>query len=256
MMGRLFPASVSEQSNRSLDQLTFHLVLALQLIDGYSSRKRKWRLSSFQAKNCADPDDVHLASRHCCRVCAADKGWRVYPLDPRPVAVELYSGGTTGKRHAWVLPADRPTASLVGLRVGWRHARTNYVHAYGSNAAIPGGSERCHLPEDQAQQTPRQTSHREDRHIVRNACVQLTASSAAIQAQLGPSLVAPVSSNTIRMNHSARRTFGVTPPITCAAFNTHPSTPLFGVVPRTRKLVYGGMEPGRLLRRIQIQSQQ
>ncbi|GFX74923.1 HTH_Tnp_Tc3_2 domain-containing protein [Trichonephila clavipes] len=29
---------------------------------------------------------------------------------------------------------------------------------------------------------PRQTSHREDRHIVRNACVQPTASSAVIQA--------------------------------------------------------------------------
>ncbi|GFT37858.1 transposable element Tcb2 transposase [Trichonephila clavipes] len=34
----------------------------------------------------------------------------------------------------------------------------------------------------------RQTSRREDRHIVRNACVQLTASSAAIQAQVTPSL--------------------------------------------------------------------
>ncbi|GFV78558.1 transposable element Tcb1 transposase [Trichonephila clavipes] len=45
---------------------------------------------------------------------------------------------------------------------------------------------------------PRQTSHREDRHIVRNARVQPTASSAAIQAQVAPSLEAPVSSRTIR----------------------------------------------------------
>ncbi|GFV80377.1 uncharacterized protein TNCV_2259811 [Trichonephila clavipes] len=40
---------------------------------------------------------------------------------------------------------------------------------------------------------PQQTSRREDRHIIRNACVQPTASSAAIQAQLAPFLGAPVS---------------------------------------------------------------
>ncbi|GFX44826.1 transposable element Tcb2 transposase [Trichonephila clavipes] len=45
---------------------------------------------------------------------------------------------------------------------------------------------------------PRQTRHREDHHIVRNARVQSTASSAAIQAQVAPSLGAPVSSRTIR----------------------------------------------------------
>ncbi|GFT19788.1 uncharacterized protein TNCV_4992521 [Trichonephila clavipes] len=44
---------------------------------------------------------------------------------------------------------------------------------------------------------PRQTSRREDRHIVRYAHVQLTDSSAAIQAQVAPSLGAPVSSRTI-----------------------------------------------------------
>ncbi|GFV46230.1 uncharacterized protein TNCV_5037181 [Trichonephila clavipes] len=32
--------------------------------------------------------------RHCCRVSAVDKGCRVYPLDPRPDAVALYSGCT------------------------------------------------------------------------------------------------------------------------------------------------------------------
>ncbi|GFY19508.1 transposable element Tcb2 transposase [Trichonephila clavipes] len=45
---------------------------------------------------------------------------------------------------------------------------------------------------------PRQTSLRKDRHIVRNVSVQLTASSAAIQAQIAPSLEASVSSRTIR----------------------------------------------------------
>ncbi|GFX77205.1 transposable element Tcb2 transposase [Trichonephila clavipes] len=45
---------------------------------------------------------------------------------------------------------------------------------------------------------PRPASRREDLHIVRNACVQPTASSVAIQAQVAPSLGAPVSSRTIR----------------------------------------------------------
>ncbi|GFS51543.1 transposable element Tcb2 transposase [Trichonephila clavipes] len=45
---------------------------------------------------------------------------------------------------------------------------------------------------------PQQTSCREDCHIVRNARVQPTASSAAIQEQIEPLLGAPVSSRTIR----------------------------------------------------------
>ncbi|GFW54719.1 HTH_Tnp_Tc3_2 domain-containing protein [Trichonephila clavipes] len=45
---------------------------------------------------------------------------------------------------------------------------------------------------------PRQTSRRENHHIARNARVQPTASSAAIQAQIASSLGAPVSSRTIR----------------------------------------------------------
>ncbi|GFW66723.1 transposable element Tcb2 transposase [Trichonephila clavipes] len=44
----------------------------------------------------------------------------------------------------------------------------------------------------------RQTSHREDRHMVRNACVQPNASSTAILAQVAPSLGTSVSSRTIR----------------------------------------------------------
>ncbi|GFU55618.1 transposable element Tcb2 transposase [Trichonephila clavipes] len=42
------------------------------------------------------------------------------------------------------------------------------------------------------------TSHREYRHIVRNVRVQPSASSATIQAQVAPSLGAPMSSRTIR----------------------------------------------------------
>ncbi|GFX24135.1 HTH_Tnp_Tc3_2 domain-containing protein [Trichonephila clavipes] len=54
------------------------------------------------------------------------------------------------------------------------------------------GSDRCHLHEDQAHdESSRRSPHR-------NARVQPTASSAAIQAQVAPSLEAPVSSRTIR----------------------------------------------------------
>ncbi|GFT76499.1 hypothetical protein TNCV_3022691 [Trichonephila clavipes] len=51
---------------------------------------------------------------------------------------------------------------------------------------------------DIPRRTLTQTSRREDRHIVRNARVQPTASSAAIQAQVAPSLGDPVSSRTVR----------------------------------------------------------
>ncbi|GFT04305.1 uncharacterized protein TNCV_1928671 [Trichonephila clavipes] len=62
--------------------------------------------------------------RHCCRVSAADKKWRVYPLDPHSDDVALYFGFIPGKRRALFLPDGRRTTSLVGLRGGWRHART------------------------------------------------------------------------------------------------------------------------------------
>ncbi|GFW07125.1 hypothetical protein TNCV_3693201 [Trichonephila clavipes] len=72
---------------------------------------------------------------------SADKGWRVYQLDPHTDAVPLYSGCTLGQRCAWFLPDDRHTVSLVGLRGGWRHAIKNIsFHAYGSYAAVPGYS--------------------------------------------------------------------------------------------------------------------
>ncbi|GFV98357.1 HTH_Tnp_Tc3_2 domain-containing protein [Trichonephila clavipes] len=44
----------------------------------------------------------------------------------------------------------------------------------------------------------RQTSRREDHHIVRNASEQTTSSSVAIQVQVAPSLGNPVFSRTIR----------------------------------------------------------
>ncbi|GFX55805.1 hypothetical protein TNCV_609711 [Trichonephila clavipes] len=49
--------------NRSLEQLIFSTALVRQLIAGYSSRKRKGRSASFQAKRrCVVADDVRLAS--------------------------------------------------------------------------------------------------------------------------------------------------------------------------------------------------
>ncbi|GFX46135.1 uncharacterized protein TNCV_2094511 [Trichonephila clavipes] len=64
-------------------------------------------------------------------VSAADKWWRVYPLDPRPEAVALiHSECTPGKRRAGQLSVDPHSASLVGLRGGWRHARRKFCFAH------------------------------------------------------------------------------------------------------------------------------
>ncbi|GFT32469.1 hypothetical protein TNCV_4484671 [Trichonephila clavipes] len=63
-------------------------------------------------------------------VSAADKGWRVYPLDPRPDAVASYSGCTPSKCRAWFLPDDRHTAFHVGLRGGWRQAGTKFCFTH------------------------------------------------------------------------------------------------------------------------------
>ncbi|GFW77621.1 transposable element Tcb2 transposase [Trichonephila clavipes] len=91
---------------------------------------------------------------------------------------------------------------------------------------------------------PRQTSRREHRHIVKNAGAQPTASSAAIQAKVAPLLGAPVSSRT-RGRRLAEGHLGSRRPLR-AALDAHLSTPLFVVVPRTRKLDCSGIEPGCL----------
>ncbi|GFX02534.1 HTH_Tnp_Tc3_2 domain-containing protein [Trichonephila clavipes] len=88
--------------------------------------------------------------------------------------------------------------------------------------------------------SPSQTNRREDRHIVRNARVQPTAPSATIQAHVAPSLGAPVSSRTIRIN-LVEGHLGSRRPL-----RVLPLTPPFGVVTRTRKLNCSGMKTGRL----------
>ncbi|GFW72454.1 HTH_Tnp_Tc3_2 domain-containing protein [Trichonephila clavipes] len=87
---------------------------------------------------------------------------------------------------------------------------------------------------------PRQTSRREDHHIVRNTPLQPTASSATIQAQETLSLGAPVSFRTIRRCLAEGHLESRHP------LRVLPLAPPFGVVPRTRKLDCSGMEPGRL----------
>ncbi|GFX01304.1 transposable element Tcb2 transposase [Trichonephila clavipes] len=74
----------------------------------------------------------------------------------------------------------------------------------------------------------RHQRRREDHHIVRNARVQPAASSATIQAQVAPSLGAPLSLLTIRRrldegHLGSRRPLRVLPltPITCAAIDAH-----------------------------------
>ncbi|GFV05909.1 hypothetical protein TNCV_2552761 [Trichonephila clavipes] len=62
----------------------------------------------------------------------------------------------------------------------------------------PAGFEYAETVRSNHCRRPLQTSRREDHHIVRNARIQPTASSAAMQAQVAPSLGAPVSSGTIR----------------------------------------------------------
>ncbi|GFV50701.1 uncharacterized protein TNCV_2213641 [Trichonephila clavipes] len=65
-----------------------------------------WYLSSVSPK------------RHCCRFSAADKGCRVYPLDPRPDAVVLYCGCTSGKRRAWFCQMTDTLPPLLDSVVG------------------------------------------------------------------------------------------------------------------------------------------
>ncbi|GFW27303.1 uncharacterized protein TNCV_2832031 [Trichonephila clavipes] len=50
--------------------------------------------------------------RHCCRVSAADNGCWVYPLDPRPNAVALYSGCTPEARKL-IVPQQSQTYAPV-----------------------------------------------------------------------------------------------------------------------------------------------
>ncbi|GFU41887.1 transposable element Tcb2 transposase [Trichonephila clavipes] len=98
------------------------------------------------------------------------------------------------------------------------------------------------------------SARRVARQLGRSDCVP-TASSAAMQAQVAPSLGALVSSRTVR-RRLAEGHLGSWRPL-----RVLPLTPIHRRLRlewcrATRKLYRSGMEPGRFQRRIQIQSQQ
>ncbi|GFV75828.1 uncharacterized protein TNCV_1757561 [Trichonephila clavipes] len=79
--------------------------------------------------------------RHCCRVSAADKERRVYPLDTRPDDVALCSGCTPGKRP-FLFSLDRP-AHLLPCWTPWcveAHQDEVFFRVYGTNAAVLGAA--------------------------------------------------------------------------------------------------------------------
>ncbi|GFV48095.1 uncharacterized protein TNCV_3027791 [Trichonephila clavipes] len=57
-----FHSVASEQKKQKFGPANIRIALARQLIDRYSSRKRKGHPASFQVKKRAVPDDVRLAS--------------------------------------------------------------------------------------------------------------------------------------------------------------------------------------------------
>ncbi|GFW71503.1 hypothetical protein TNCV_3460291 [Trichonephila clavipes] len=72
------------------------------------------------------------------RVSAADKELQVYPLDPPPNAVTLYSGFSTPGKHRLVFFQMTGTLPpLLDSVVDGGMPGRSCVCAYGSNAAVP-----------------------------------------------------------------------------------------------------------------------
>ncbi|GFX73334.1 uncharacterized protein TNCV_4206841 [Trichonephila clavipes] len=166
--------------------------------------------------------------KNSCRVSPEDKGCRAYPLGPHPHAVGRYPRCTPGKPRAWFLPDDRHNASLVGLRGGWRHARTKLLFTHidtnrlclvkrvserpdhwdencrlvDATCCWPSGSleravrncweqwtrEGTHKRETGSGAT-RKTTRRDDRRIVRQALVDPTVTRSTIPADVGIAIV-------------------------------------------------------------------
>ncbi|GFX83469.1 HTH_Tnp_Tc3_2 domain-containing protein [Trichonephila clavipes] len=83
------------------------------------------------------------------------------------------------------------------LRIVGRGRLTSFSVKYKTGGVGTSGSDRCHLSADKTQDALDRPVI--EKHIVRNACVQPTDSSAAIQGQIAPSLGVPVSSRIMRM---------------------------------------------------------
>ncbi|GFV44626.1 hypothetical protein TNCV_4831871 [Trichonephila clavipes] len=73
----------------------------------------------------------------------------------------------------------------------------------------------------------------------------VSASSVAIQAQVEPSLEAPVSSRN-KQGAWLKDIWSVAP-ITCVTLDAHPSMPPFGVVPRMEKLGFPALEGNQII---------
>ncbi|GFV70905.1 HTH_Tnp_Tc3_2 domain-containing protein [Trichonephila clavipes] len=91
-------------------------------------------------------------------------------------------------------PPGSPVPDTIYLRVTCQSGRSDCVQRRCWVQWIREMSFTCRRDSGR----PRQTSDQEDHHIVRNARMQATASSAAIHAQVAPSLGAPASSQTVR----------------------------------------------------------
>ncbi|GFW96898.1 hypothetical protein TNCV_2160331 [Trichonephila clavipes] len=103
------------------------------------------------------------------------------------------------KVGARVVGSCAHVASVLWYLGYWRHNHTRTkTPSLGYADALQDAANGWSSNDSASERRPRQTSRREDRHIVRNARAQPTASSAAIQAQVAPSLGDPVSSQTIR----------------------------------------------------------
>ncbi|GFV75840.1 transposable element Tcb2 transposase [Trichonephila clavipes] len=116
------------------------------------------------------------------------------PLQDR----HLYAWDMLGRQIAAL---SHPPSSVTELKRALQEALNRLslqlVHHLIASVGT-SGSKRCHVHEDQAQDALDRPVVEKTNHIVRNARVQPTASSSAIQAQVAPSVGSLVSSRTIR----------------------------------------------------------
>lgn len=96
-----------------------------------------------------------------------------------------------------------------------------------------------------------QINSSKDRHIIRQARVDLTSSLSTIQTDTTfttSPCICPY-----RCKAPFRKTFGIASPIICATNDTHPLSPSFGVVSRSTGLDRNRMEPRCFQRQIKIE---
>ncbi|GFW49617.1 HTH_Tnp_Tc3_2 domain-containing protein [Trichonephila clavipes] len=134
----------------------------------------------------------------------------------------------------WARTRENPSHGPIPITLGYR----SHGEVLGSVDSRDVNYMKTRLKTSSTDQSSRKPPHRKK-------CIMPIALSATIQVQVAPSLGAPVSSRTIR-RRLAEGHLGCGAANTCVDFDAHPSTPPFGMVPRTRKLDCSGIEPGRL----------